>query len=99
MYHDVTHADPANTLLRPQPAERRHARQLLQPAHRYRCRRGTVTWTNSGSNPHTSTGQNNLWNSGTLNPGQTFSRQFPQAGAFPYVCTIHAGMSGTVVVQ
>lgn len=60
---------------------------------------GTVTWTNGGYNPHTSTGQNNAWNSGTLNPGQSFSRQFPQAGSFPYECTIHPGMSGTVVVR
>ena len=60
---------------------------------------GTVTWTNNGSNPHTSTGQNNVWDSGALNPGQSFSRQFPQAGAFPYECTIHPGMSGTVVVR
>lgn len=60
---------------------------------------GTVTWTNAGYNPHTSTGQNSLWNSGTLNPGQSFSREFPQAGSFAYECTIHPGMNGTVVVR
>jgi len=29
----------------------------------------------------------------------TATRQFPQAGTFAYVCSLHAGMVGTVVVQ
>ena len=60
---------------------------------------GTVTWTNSGNNPHTSTAENRLWDSGRLTAGQTFARQFPQAGSFPYDCTIHPGMTGTIVVR
>lgn len=60
---------------------------------------GTVTWTNEGANPHTSTGQNGLWDSGVVNLGRSFSRQFPQAGSFPYACTLHPGMTGTVVVR
>ncbi len=60
---------------------------------------GTVTWTNEGTNPHTSTGQNGLWDSGVVNPGGSFARRFPQAGSFPYACTLHPGMTGTVVVR
>jgi plastocyanin len=60
---------------------------------------GTVTWTNSDSTTHTSTGNNNTWNSGPILPGASFSRTFASAGSFPYHCTIHPGMVGTVTVQ
>jgi len=59
----------------------------------------SVLWTNNGASPHTSTGGS--WNSGTMNPGATFSHTFNSAGSFPYVCQFHEslGMVGTVVVQ
>jgi plastocyanin len=60
---------------------------------------GTATWTNSDSTPHTSTGNDGSWNSGAIAPGASFSRTFAAAGSFPYHCTIHPGMVGTVVVQ
>lgn len=65
---------------------------------------GTVTWRNVGANPHTSTSDAGTWNSGTVNAGGTFARQFTQAGAFPYFCTFHGaaggvGMAGTIVVR
>lgn len=65
---------------------------------------GTVTWRNVGTNPHTSTADGGSWNSGTVNGGGTFARQFTQAGAFPYYCTFHGaaggvGMAGTIVVR
>jgi plastocyanin len=37
-------------------------------------------------------------NSATQSSG-TFQRQFPTAGTFEYRCTLHAGMTGTVVVR
>src|SRR5215204_6605182 len=56
----------------------------------------TVTWTNNDSQPHTvtsgSNGQpDNKFNSSPnfsplLNPGQTFSFTFTQAGTYPYFC-------------
>jgi len=60
---------------------------------------GTVTWTNNGALPHTSTSMTDppAWDSGTVDPGETFSRQFAQAGSFPYECTFHNGMTGTIV--
>jgi plastocyanin len=60
---------------------------------------GTVTWTNNDNTPHTSTGNNGAWDSGSIAPGASFSRTFTAAGAFPYHCTIHPGMVGTVNVQ
>ena len=60
---------------------------------------GTVMWTNNDTTSHTATAADGTWNSGTLAPGATFSRTFPTAGSFPYMCTIHPGMVGTVTVQ
>jgi LPXTG-motif cell wall-anchored protein len=59
----------------------------------------TVTWTNNGAAPHTSTGP--TWDSGTVNPGGSFSFTFNTAGTFDYICEFHValGMTGTVVVQ
>jgi plastocyanin len=58
---------------------------------------GTVTWTNSGSAQHNVTGS--TFASTNLNPNTTYQRTFTQAGTVNYSCTLHAGMSGTVVVQ
>jgi plastocyanin len=65
-----------------------------------------VTWNNTSSVPHTSTSgsnctSNGVWDSGTLNPGATFSRTFTSAGTFPYYCAFHCaqGMTGTITVQ
>jgi plastocyanin len=59
----------------------------------------TVVWTNSDSIAHTSTSDGPGWNSGTVAPGRQFSFEFKDAGTFPYHCTIHPGMVGTVVVR
>ena len=60
---------------------------------------GTVTWTNNDSVAHTSVANNGAFSSGTIAPGGTFSMTFPSAGSFPYHCSIHPGMVGTVTVQ
>ena len=58
-----------------------------------------VVWTNRGANPHTVTDNNhNLFNSGSLSPGDGFRRVFPSPGRFPYHCDLHVGMNGVVVV-
>lgn len=64
-------------------------------------RTGTVTWTNTGNQEeHTVTSNTaGLFNGPLTNNGDTFSRQFNQAGKFRYHCEIHGfDMSGTVVV-
>jgi plastocyanin len=65
---------------------------------------GTVAWRNDGAIAHTSTSDTNLWDSGAVNSGATFARQFTQAGSFPYFCAFHGqaggvGMAGTLVVR
>ena len=59
----------------------------------------TVTWMNTDSESHTSTSDATGWNSGTVAPGGRFSFAFQAAGTFPYHCSIHPGMVGTVVVR
>ena len=61
----------------------------------------TVVWTNDATDPHTSTSDTGLWDSGSMGPGATFSHTFNSAGSFAYHCTFHEslGMVGTVVVQ
>ncbi len=59
----------------------------------------TVTWTNDGARPHTSTSDTGTWDSGMLKAGQTFSQIFGTAGTFTYNCAFHPEMVATVVVE
>jgi plastocyanin len=64
----------------------------------------TVTWTMNPADPFahtvTSTTPGYGFDSGTLNPGDTFSYTFVEPGTYDYVCTPHAsfGMTGQVIV-
>ena len=58
----------------------------------------TVTWTNQGTAPHTVTADDGAFDSGTLQPGSTFSLTFDTPGTFTYHCEIHPNMMGTIVV-
>lgn len=57
-----------------------------------------VKWVNRGSVSHTTTSNRDLWNSGALAPGDSFSRVFRRAGTFRYHCSIHPDMKGRIVV-
>jgi plastocyanin len=59
----------------------------------------TVTWTNNDAVPHTATASDGTFDSGNLNPGQSYSFTFHTPGSYAYVCQYHAGMMGTIVVQ
>jgi plastocyanin len=59
----------------------------------------TVQWRNTDAVSHTTTSNGSGWNSGTLGPTREFSFTFQSAGRFPYRCTIHPNMVGTVVVR
>jgi plastocyanin len=59
----------------------------------------TVCWTNNDFVPHTVTSEPaGGFDSGTLNNGQSVRLQFPSAGTFGYLCTVHPYMTGRVVV-
>lgn len=59
----------------------------------------TVTWVNEGFLLHNVTSTSGEFASGTLRGGQRFSVRFTKPGTFDYVCTIHPGMSGKVIVM
>lgn len=62
---------------------------------------GTVTWLNTDSTTHTVTsdpGDSVAFDSGSLTTGGVFRFTFMQAGTYPYHCTPHPQMTGTIVV-
>ncbi len=58
-----------------------------------------VTWTNADATAHTATASGGAFNSGNLNPGQSFKHTFGQAGTFDYACIYHPFMTGTIDVR
>jgi plastocyanin len=58
----------------------------------------TVTWTNTGTRPHTVTADDGSFDSGRLDPGEQFSQTFDQPGTFTYHCGFHPEMQGSIVV-
>jgi len=58
-----------------------------------------VTWTNNDSVNHTITSNDNLFESGTISKGATFSFTFTQSGTFEYHCKIHPSMTGKIIVE
>ena len=62
----------------------------------------TITWTNSDSVAHTVTkegGPGGDFDSGNVEPGETFELTADVPGKVDYVCTIHPGQAGTFTVK
>ena len=72
----------------------------FSPANVYLAAPGdSAFWTNRGADEHTTTRSGVYpWNSGTRNPGQTFSKAFIASGSYAYFCAFHSGMVGRVWV-
>ena len=58
----------------------------------------TVTWTNADTEAHTVTADNGLFDSGVLEPGQSYSTWLGGSGMVSYHCELHPDMKGSVVV-
>ena len=58
----------------------------------------TVQWVNNDTAPHTVTATDHSFDSGNLNPGDTWIYTFTKPGTYTYVCTYHPWMKGTVIV-
>lgn len=59
----------------------------------------TVTWVNKDSTTHTVISDNGAFTSGDLSPGSNYTYTFNNTGTYPYHCSIHPSMTGTVTVQ
>ncbi|HZS18080.1 MAG TPA: cupredoxin family copper-binding protein [Candidatus Udaeobacter sp.] len=57
----------------------------------------TVEWKNDDITPHTATSA--AFDSGSIASDAGWRHTFTQAGSFPYYCTFHPEMKGTVVVK
>jgi plastocyanin len=58
----------------------------------------TVTWTNAGQRPHTVSADDGSFDSGRLDPGETFSHTFTEPGTFSFHCGFHPQMIGAITV-
>jgi plastocyanin len=58
----------------------------------------TIRWLNEGPSQHTTTSDTNIWDSSVLNPGQTYDHTFNTPGTYPYHCTLHPQMVGSITV-
>jgi plastocyanin len=60
----------------------------------------TVTWSNTTQAQHTATSNDGAtFNSGTINPGSSFSFTFMKKGTVAYHCNFHPFMKATIIVS
>ncbi len=59
----------------------------------------SVTWTNADQVVHTATSGSGAFDSGDLDPGESFTFTFTTPGTYDYLCTPHPSMTGSIVVQ
>lgn len=58
----------------------------------------TVTWINNDPMPH-DVDLGALGESPDLRKGETYSKTFDKPGMYDYVCNIHPGMAGKIIVK
>ena len=80
--------------------------EAYQPSHIQVPVGKVVTWINRDSVPHTVTlahimqSTHDIWESGQLSPGESFSYTFTSPGTFTYYCADHSSiMAGVVTVM
>ena len=59
----------------------------------------SVTFTNGDGPSHTTTSDNDVWDSGVLASGDEFEVVFADPGTFAYHCSIHPSMTATVTIE
>ncbi|HXV34234.1 MAG TPA: plastocyanin/azurin family copper-binding protein [Gaiellaceae bacterium] len=58
-----------------------------------------VTWENHDPAGHTVTAEDGSFDSGTMARGARYETTFDAPGEYRYICALHPGMKGTVVVE
>jgi plastocyanin len=74
------------------------AQSSFEPAHLEVLVGDNVTWRNSSLREHNVRSDAAGFESGRLDSGAVFAHGFDAPGIYPYVCTIHASMTGEVGV-
>jgi plastocyanin len=59
----------------------------------------SVVWVNKDMFPHTATSKADAFDSRQIGPGKSWTYRAAAKGAFPYVCSLHPTMQGTVRVE
>lgn len=59
----------------------------------------TVKFVNNGGVKHTATADDLTWGSGTLNPGENFSRVFTKPGTYTFFDSYNSASTGAIYVQ
>jgi hypothetical protein len=70
----------------------------FSPAHLDVMTGDNVAWTNTSTKTHNIKFDTEGFNSGRVEPRTGTNHVFPVAGVYPYICTIHDGMTGVVGV-
>ena len=77
-----------------------NGRYAFSPAAITITKGSQVVWVDGSDASHTVTSNNGgFTSSGLINPKQSFSATFPNAGTFAYHCTVHPYMTGTITVK
>lgn len=58
-----------------------------------------VCWVNDDDVQHDAAADNGRFKSQLFGQGQTFTTTVSKAGTIPYVCTVHPGMTGKLIVK
>ncbi len=58
-----------------------------------------VRFVNDGTTKHTASADDGSWGTGTLNPGESFTRYFDETGDVDFHCAYHSSMTGTLNVE
>lgn len=59
----------------------------------------TIVWVNKDVLPHTATSKAGGFDSGAIAPGKSWKLTVEKSGKFPYICTYHPTMKGTLTVK
>ncbi|MBI2473774.1 cupredoxin domain-containing protein [Candidatus Uhrbacteria bacterium] len=58
-----------------------------------------VRFVNNDDTKHTASADDGSWGTGTLNPGESFTRYFEDAGDYAFHCAYHSSMKGKLNVE
>ena len=59
----------------------------------------TVTWNNHDDIPHTVAAKDRAFKSKVMDTDESFAFTFAIPGEYPYFCSLHPHMTGTIVVE